>query len=399
VRVLFLNPVARLGGAEQSLVDLLTCLAGHVELGLLTFEDGPLVQIARGLGVRTSTLLLPESLMRLGDFGESGALTPLLKFMTRSSPGKLAGLVRRFRAAVSEFAPDIVHSNGIKTHLLSGAAVSGKSKLVWHVRDFLGNRRLVRRVIPALAGRVSAALAISGAVERDLRALLPTVPVAVVYNAVDLERFRPRSSEGSFLDELSGLPPAEEGVVRIGLVATYARWKGHRLFLEAAADASKRSPVPLRFYVIGGPIYFGAASQITEEDLRAWINEFGLGGRVGVVPFLEAPERAFNSLDIAVNANIAPEPFGRTVVEAMASGIPVVSGSNVGALEDLPAPSLEKLPVLSAETLSAALVSLAANPGRRRELSRLGLEAARRYSRPRLSERVLTLYRCLGARN
>jgi glycosyltransferase involved in cell wall biosynthesis len=337
--------------------------------------------------------------MRLGDFGEAGPLSLLLKFLTRSSPAEIAGLGRRFRAAVSEFAPDVVHSNGIKTHLLSGAAVSNKSKLVWHVRDFLGNRRLVRRVLPTLAGRVRAAFAISGAVERDLRALLPTLPIAVVYNAVDLERFRPRPPDASFLDGLSGLPPAEEGVVRIGLVATYARWKGHRLFLEAAADASRRSAVPLRFYVIGGPIYLGAASQITEEDLRSWIHEFRLGGRVGVVPFLEAAERAFNSLDIAVNANIAPEPFGRTVVEAMASGIPVVSGSNVGALEDLPALALEKIPVLSAETLSAALVSLAANPGRRRELSTLGLEAARRYSRPRLAERVLTLYRCLGPAN
>ena len=92
-RVLSFNPVARLGGAEQSLVDLLSCLAGQVELGSATFEDGPLVQIARGLGVRTSTLLLPESLMRLGDFGESGALTPLLKLLTRNSPGEIAGLL------------------------------------------------------------------------------------------------------------------------------------------------------------------------------------------------------------------------------------------------------------------------------------------------------------------
>ena len=57
----------------------------------------------------------------------------------------------------------------------------------------------------------------------------------------------------------------------------------------------------------------------------------------------------------------------------MASGVPVVSGSEVGALEDLPAVSLEKLPVLNADTLGAALTSLAASPGSTRRAFRFGL--------------------------
>lgn len=399
MRVLFLNPIARMGGAEQSLVDLLNCLASKVELGLLTLEDGPLVEIARGLGVRTSILPFPDHLMRMGDFGAPGVLTSVLSLArgARRAPVELFGLLRRFSAAVSAFKPDIVQSNGIKTHLLSGVVGPGHSKLVWHVRDFSGNRRLIRRIIPRVSARVSAAFAISAAVERDIRSLLPLVPVAVVYNAVDLERFRPRPQQGSFLDSLAGLPPPLQGTVRIGLIATYARWKGHRLFLEAAAHASRRSPVPLRFYVVGGPIYLGGAeSQITENDLRGWIDQLGLTTQVGLVPFLTTPELAFNALDIAVNANTSPEPFGRTVVEAMASGVPVVSGSDVGALEDLPAVALERLSVLNPDMLGAALTSLAVAPGRRAELSRLGLEAAQRYSRQRLAKRILTLYKCLG---
>src|SRR4029453_1287529 len=175
-------------------------------------------------------------------------------------------------------------------------------------------------VLPRVSSGVSTTFAISGAIERDLRKVLPHVPSAVVYNAVDLERFRPREPNDQLIDSLSGLPLAPDGTIRIGLVATYAKWKGHRLFLEAAGQAVRRSPVPLRFYVVGGPIYLGAGTQVTESDLRAWVRELGLEGMVGLIPFVANPETIFNELDIAVSANTSPEPFGRAVVEALASG-------------------------------------------------------------------------------
>ena len=152
---------------------------------------------------------------------------------------------------------------------------------MWHVRDFLGDRQLVRKIVPRLSARVQCRVC-------DLGECRAGPPCAAARRAGRrrLQRRRPRSvssptHEASVLDSLAGLPPAAEGTVRIGLVATYARWKGHRLFLEAAAHASTRSSVPLRFYVVGGPIYLGAESQITEHDLRTWINLFGLTTLVG----------------------------------------------------------------------------------------------------------------------
>jgi glycosyltransferase involved in cell wall biosynthesis len=395
VRVLFLNPIARIGGAEQSLLDLLSCLRDSATVGLLTLEDGPLVARARELGVQTTVVTLPPELMRLGD---AGASPSLLRVMAEAARSPLSGIraLRTFSAAIAAFRPSVVHSNGIKTHLLSGLASTGDARLVWHVRDFIGSRRVVRALLPRVSSRVSATFAISGAVERDIRKVLPLVPTAVVYNSVDIERFRPRDPNHGLLDSLASLSPAPKGTIRIGLVATFAIWKGHRLFLEAAARAVRRSLVPLRFYVVGGPIYLGAGTQVTEDDLRAWVRELGLEQVVGLVPFVENPEIVFNGLEIAVSANTSPEPFGRTVVEALASGVPVVTGPDVGALEDLPDGAVERLDLLSAETLGAALASLASDSERRAALGRKGIEVAPRYSRERLRGRVVDLYRCLG---
>ena len=61
------------------------------------------------------------------------------------------------------------------------------------------------------------------------------MPVQVVYNGVDVERFTPGPGDGSRLDALARVAPRAGGTLRLGLVATYARWKGHE-------SSSRRRP-------------------------------------------------------------------------------------------------------------------------------------------------------------
>ena len=97
---------------------------------------------------------------------------------------------------------------------------------------------------------------------------MPGLPVQVVYNTVDADKFSPRR-DGGWLDAAAGLPPAGGEVVRIGLIATYALWKGHELFLEAASRLSAEAPRNVCFYIIGGPIYATGGSQFSREELRS----------------------------------------------------------------------------------------------------------------------------------
>ena len=57
---------------------------------------------------------------------------------------------------------------------------------------------------------------------------------------------------------------SSEGL-KIGLIATYANWKGHDVFLKAAAAVS--TPMA-RFFVIGGSIYQTSGSQFSRADLQ-----------------------------------------------------------------------------------------------------------------------------------
>ena len=87
---------------------------------------------------------------------------------------------------------------------------------------------------------------------------MPGLRIVPIYNAIDLQRFSP-AGERMDLDAKAGLPPAAPGTVRVGLIATFAHWKGHKVFLEALARLPE--DVPVRGYIIGGPIYQTDGSQ------------------------------------------------------------------------------------------------------------------------------------------
>ncbi|WP_224364806.1 glycosyltransferase family 4 protein [Hyalangium versicolor] len=404
MRILFLNPVGVLGGAERALLDLLACLRGGdpaLSLHLLIGTEGPLLDEARALGVDARLLPLPEQLSSLGDSGLRGQGPRAFWGLARGlapAPGLLAGYLRELRREVRALRPHLLHSNGLKTHLLSPATVGLPVARVWHLHDFIGERPLVRRGLQALRPLATAAIANSQAVGTDAREVLGSVPVHVVYNGVDVERFSPGPSESARLDELAGLAPAPEGTLRLGLVATYARWKGQEVFLEAAARLRRERPtLPVRFYLVGAPLYCTPDSQYSEEELRGLVGRLGLSGQVGLVPFQRDPVAVYRALDIFVHASTRREPFGLTIAEALACGRAAVISRASGAAEQLTeGVDAVTLPSGDATELAAALGRLVEDAGLR---ARLG-EAARRtaverFSRERYGRQILEVYRSL----
>jgi glycosyltransferase involved in cell wall biosynthesis len=364
VRLLFLNPIGNVGGAERV---LLTAIAGvkrerpDAGVRVVALAGGPLLDAARELGAEAEVVPLPAAFGELGDSRPRGRLSMFLRSVPRLP--LLWSFVARLKAAVARFDPNLVHSNGIKTHLLGRFAVPARVPVVWHLHDFYGLRPVAGWLLRRARSRVRAAVAISNAVAADARSVLPGVRVEVVPNAVDLARFSPGPGDGGDLDRSAGLSPAPQGTVRVGLVATYARWKGHLTVLDAAAKLSAEAPtLPVRWYIVGGPIYHTAA-QFTEAELRAEAESRGLGGRVGFVGFVPDPGPVYRALDVVLHASTQPEPFGLTVAEAMACGRAVVVSAAGGAAE-LFTDGVDALGITpgSADQLASAVRRLVGNP-------------------------------------
>jgi len=259
----YLNPTGELGGGERSLLDLLAAqCAAHrqIEPSLIVCADGPLAGEAKALGASVSVLPMPDALARLGD--SAGVLTTAGRTM-RAAPAA-RNYARALGQAICSMSPDLVHSNGMKTHLLASLAGLESLPVVWHVRDFISARGLTRRLLRwGVSDKVSIVANSRATADDARRCLGDAPPIHVVYNGVDTAEFAPGAGDGRLLDQLADVPPAAEGTLRVGLVATYARWKGQDVFIDAAAEALKQMSGGVRFYVVGGPIYRTAGSQFT----------------------------------------------------------------------------------------------------------------------------------------
>jgi glycosyltransferase involved in cell wall biosynthesis len=408
MKFLFLNPVGELGGAERVLLHVLTALRRAVpdlELHLLVTAPGPLIEEARRHQVQATVLELPRVLATAGDSFLKGRSWLARGWdLTRRgvfglpAAGRYLLALRRF---VRELGPDLIHSNGIKTHLLVAALPGRLPPLVWHVHDFYSFRPVAARALRCASRRVAAAIAVSHAVAEDVRRTLPGVPVSVIHNVADLEEFTPGPGQPQLLDELAGLPAAVPGTIRVGLVATYARWKGQNVFLQAAAQLAREGTLPaVRFYVVGGPIYRTLGSQYTRAELRGLAETLGIADRVGFIDFQREPAEIYRALDIVVQASTRPEPFGLTIAEAMACGRPVIVARAGGAAE-LFRPDVDAVGVPPADpaALTAALHRLITDPCLRQRLSdQARHSAAVRFSSESLAPQLLAAYRMLGDR-
>lgn len=401
MRITFLSPVGVVGGAERVLLAAIRGARDHfpdARLGVVMFADGPLKAEAERFGAVVTVVALPAGLAGLGDTrllrgaGRARTLARLGWASLAAAPASV-GFARRLRATLRGQDPDLIHTNGMKAHALAALVRPRGVPLVWHLHDFLSHRPVMARLLGRLAGGVALGIAISDAVRRDAEAVLPGLAIAVVTNAVDTDHFAPADRDGAELDRIAGLATADPGTVRVGLVATYARWKGQDVFLDALARLPASGP-PVRGYVVGGPIYATAGSQFSRDALERHAAANGLDGRVGFVAFRPDPADVYRMLDVAVHASTRPEPFGLTIVEAMGCGKAVVVAASGGAAE-LFTPGHDGLGHAPGDVagLADAIARLAADPGLR---ARLGANARRtaveRFSHERYAREIAAIY-------
>jgi glycosyltransferase involved in cell wall biosynthesis len=186
-------------------------------------------------------------------------------------------------------------------------------------------------------------------------------------------------------------------VVRVGLVATFARWKGHGTFLAALAKIP--ASLRVRGYIIGGPVYTTSGSQVTLEELRQEAASLGLADRVGFTGIVSDSSSAMRALDVVVHASTDPEPFGLVIVEAMACGRPVVTSAAGGARE-LTQPGVNALVHEPGDVdgLARAIETLAAQPALRAQLGKAGRATAERsFTRRRLVNDLTPIYEELAS--
>ncbi|MFM1941580.1 MAG: hypothetical protein RI897_562 [Verrucomicrobiota bacterium] len=175
--------------------------------------------------------------------------------------------------------------------------------------------------------------------------------IHAIHGAFDLQRFHPQSSH-----PLRQAWNMDDTHFVFGVVGTYPppRGKGQREFLQAAAQIAQQLP-NARFAIIGR----GKLRPVLEED----ISRLNLSGRVTLVDWSNSMPDVMNTLNCLVHPQVATEALPGVIIEAHASGIPVIATTIDGNPEAFECGGLGRLvQPESIEDLASAMIEVASQP-------------------------------------
>jgi len=235
-------------------------------------------------------------------------------------------------------------------------------------------------------------IAVSETTANDLVTLLGVPPrkISVVHNGVDLERWSSEPGEDdASVRQRFGLSESHY-VLCVG-AADFR--KNHHLMLEALSDARKRSPESDLILV-----WAARLDLATQVELRRAAFEHGVSSALRLLGYVSDEELA--ALYRGAIAQLFPsraEGFGYPVVEAMASGCPVVT-SDRSSLAEIAGDAALLVDPESADAIADAIVSLLDVPGERERLSARGSGRAKRFALEHMANLTLDVYRNVIAR-
>lgn len=279
-------------------------------------------------------------------------------------PAAYGRLYRRLRV----LAPDIVHSYNIGAiDAALPARLAGCRRIVHaeHGRDAAdpngthAKYRWLRRLLaPAISRFVPVSADLARWLTEDIR--IPASRIALIRNGIDTARFAPGE-----VRDVAGLPSADGRTRIIGTIGRLDPVKGFDDLIEAMARLSRMPDAPpVHLVIVGdGP----ERARLTER-----IQALGLEARVTLIGQRDDAEALLRRFDVYVCASIA-EGIALTVLEAMATGLPVIATA-VGGNPELVADGETGVLVTprAPDTLAAALACLLADPERARAMGQAG---------------------------
>ncbi len=314
MKILFLDQSGKPGGAELCLIDIVKPYREEALVGL--FADGPF------------TNLLQQHHIPVEVFATQGI--PVYKqsnfLQAVGSFRQLVPLLARVVQTARKY--DLIYANTQKA-LVIGALASflARRPLVYHLHDILSSEHFSRTnlgIAVTLANSfASLVIANSQASQRAfIQAGGNSKLTAIVYNGFECQNYQSSPSVVKELRQQLGL----EGKFIVGHFSRLAPWKGQHILIAALSQCPPEVSV-----ILVGDALFGEQDYV--QELHTQVTRLGLENRVKFLGFRGDVPQLMAACHLVTHTSIAPEPFGRVIVEAMLCGRPVVAAKAGGAME------------------------------------------------------------------
>jgi glycosyltransferase involved in cell wall biosynthesis len=350
--ILYVNPTAVQGGAEEVLVQIMTAAQ---ELGyapvLVIPHRGWLAERAQAQDIPCEILSSLPDVLTMDHW--AAQIKPWLP-----NALAIARLVRKYRAV-------LVHSNTPRTSYHGGlAARLAGVKAITHCHDLLGLPYQSKGKAWLLDALADWTLVVSNAVRDLLLQYLPRLQERIATLYVAGKRPLYANAVQVSLHALFDIPP---GTRVIGSVSAMTPWKGQDVLIDAFRLVQAQMP-NVHLVIVGGSQ--GSPKQDAYEAmLRARVRDYHLADKVTFTGWREDAGSLMPAFDIFAHVPTQPDPLPTVLTESCALGCAIVA-SRIGGIPEILGDDEAGLLVPPRDPIASAqaILSLMADPTRQAAL-------------------------------
>jgi glycosyltransferase involved in cell wall biosynthesis len=311
LRILQALPALYSGGVERGTIEFASDLVKRGHDSFVVSSGGPLVKM-------------------LHEQGSTHIQMPI----HRKSPASF-GQILPARQLIKKIRPDIIHIRSRMPAWIIWLALRGMpaSERPVLVSSFHG--MYSANPYSAIMAKADHMIAVSNCVREYVLANfhVPEDKLTVVQRGVDVDYFRSRSLDLAWHKQLLTDFPQLENRKILMMPGRISRWKGQLQFLEAMAEVLQTQP-DCHGILVGGA---EPGKERFMKELEQRRKALNLENKVTFMGPRSDMAELYALADAVCHMSTKPEPFGRTVTEALASGTPVVAFNRGGAAETLQA--------------------------------------------------------------
>lgn len=316
INILYLHAGAELYGADIILYNIVKNLdKSKFTPYVILPNDGPLVEKIRSAGVYCEVVNYP--ILRRKYFNPKGIIYYISEYTSKSKE-----IIKKLNGIKI----DIIHNN--TAAVLEGIYLKKKlkAKLIIHCHEIIINPKFMNTFYAKVFSRkADLTMCVSNAVKDHLETAADFKgKIIVCYNGIDNDIYNPNYDVKGLRDELN-IP--QEALV-VGMLGRVNAWKGQGDFLQAIETVGHKDSV---YYALIGGVFAGEEWRI--DELKKKVRNSPMRDDIRLVDFRPDSYRLHNVLDIFVLPSTSPDPLPTVVLEAMASGNPVVGYRHGGVCE------------------------------------------------------------------
>lgn len=313
--ILVIHSAADLYGASRSLVrSLFSFKRLNLNPIIVLPNYGPLVVEIRKIGFEV--IILDHGVIRRQNLSVRGIIDLLIELKISFFFLKNLMVERQIELIYSNSNANVV---GGLLHIWT------KKKHIWHVREIIQKPKWIKLAIELYNRFFGDILICVSQAVIDNHTITPATKLKLVYNGIDYHLFK--GAQYNLKTEIK----IQKETILIGMIARVSSWKGQKYFLKIAAQLAKANQ-NIHFIMVGDACQ---GYEHLYEEVNQDINSLNLQNHVTNLGYRLDIANILSGFDIFILPSILPDPLPTTVLEAMASGKPVIATNHGGAREML----------------------------------------------------------------